>query len=79
MSDHHIHVDLDPDPLRPIRTLADAIARVDAAMASTREHPAVATLRELLTHAEDYQIRHPSRTHIAFLARRAIAEIGGKP
>lgn len=79
MSDHHIHVDLSPDPLRPIRTLADAIARVDAAMASTREHPAVATLRELLAHVEDPQAKRVSTIHASRLIRRAIGEIGGKP
>lgn len=69
----------DPDPLRPIKTLADAIARVDAAVFANREHPAIETLRQVLAHTEDYQVRHPSRTHIAFLVRRAIEQIGGKP
>ncbi|MCC6776600.1 MAG: hypothetical protein IT537_08190 [Hyphomicrobiales bacterium] len=78
MSDHHIHVDLDPDPMRPLRSLEDALARVDAVVFRDREHPAVATLRELLAHVEDPQAKRVSTIHASRLIRRAIAEIGGK-
>ena len=79
MSDHHIEVDLNPDPLRPLRHLEDCIARIDAVVFAGREHPAVATLRELLAHVEDPLATRVSREHSSILIRRAIEQIGGKP